>query len=286
MGSQSLPRSIFVEPVPQRYRERVREACLQVLNRCDDLLAIVLIGSVAEGDFVPESDVDLLCVKEEKLPWEEQREIKEQLDEQVQLIFFDRKTLAFHFQHRTTMAHAVLRGKILYEVENYIGERRSDTLGLPDRGWMKNWFLHWLKLYGFAIGGVDRSEGWHRKYCDRTRHDHTDDTLARVAVNFCILFLEIQGLVPTTKSQILRHFRDTVDDQALIEGLELALVVSRQERWMTYEEGKTVAQVAAWLRGQLIGHLKPTAEDLKEMEQIEAVLHRREAMNEGAVEKR
>lgn len=228
--------------------------------------ALVLIGSVAEGGFCPESDIDLLCVKKGKTPWEEQRKIHEPLDSLVQLIFFDEATFNFHFEKRTTMAHSIKKGIVLYEVEEFVSNILSKEMGPPDKEWMKNWTLHWLRFYQYGVDDIERSKEWHQKYCDEECICHINDIIARVVVNFSILFLETHGIVPTTKSQIQRHFEMKINDEKLVAGMRLALIISRQGRYLSYEEALSVAHVAKKLRTELISNLGLTCEDLMSKE--------------------
>ena len=75
--------TLHLQNVPTAYREMAAGACRHLLEHYTDIQAIVLIGSVATGDFVPESDVDLLRVKETPLRAKEQWEVKKPLDEKV-----------------------------------------------------------------------------------------------------------------------------------------------------------------------------------------------------------
>lgn len=270
-----------LDRVPEPYRKIVGEACERVLRPYDDIRGLVLIGSVAEGDFGPESDVDLLCIKGERIGWEEQRKATEGLDDRVQCIFFSEEMFQSHLEKRTTMAHSVLRGTILYEAGDYV-RGLDPNLGLPDREWMKAWFVHWLRLYEYGMGDVEREEAWHKTHCDEERCVcHVEDTIARVVVNLAILFLETRGVVPTTKNQIRRHFEEQVGDEALRVGLCRALSVSREERWMDYSEAQPVVHVATWLRDQLMEAFQPSPEDLREVEATRKVIQEiREEMEE------
>jgi len=254
--------------------------CERILSRYDDVVAIVLIGSVAEGDFVPESDVDILCIRREKTPWEEQRKIGEGLDERIQCIFFTEEMFQSHLNQRTTMAHSVLRGAMLYEAESTISKLKSE-LDLPDRAWMKRWFVHWLDFYEFGMRDVERAKEGHLKHCTEEECQcWIEDSLARSAVNMAILFVETKGIVPTTKKQIQRHFRDQVEDEHLNTGLALALRVSREDRSMNYNEARSVAHVAGWLRDRLMEILQPTAEDLEHIVKLKEIMERADEKSE------
>jgi predicted nucleotidyltransferase len=253
---------LFLEAVPQEYQPIVFDACQRILDCCDDVCALILIGSVAEGDFGSESDVDLLCVKKEKISFQEQREITKPLDSRMQVIFFDEITFHSHFEKRTTMAHSVKNGVIIYENKEFASNFLKTDIGLPTKEWMKDWTLHWLRFYELGMDDIAGAEEWHQKYCDEKCTCHISEIIARVVVNLSILFLETHGIVPTTKSKIKQHFEMKISDEKLVAGVRLALTVSRQERYLNYDEAKLIAYAAKWLRDELISILKLTCEDL------------------------
>jgi len=254
---------IILKDVPKEYQQIVFNACQRILDCCDDVYALVIIGSVAEGDFCPESDIDLLCVKQEKISFQKQREIVEPLDNQVQAIFFNKAIFQSHFEKRTTMAHSVKNGIIVYEKEGFVSNCLKTDIELPTKEWMRDWTLHWLRFYEFGMDDIARSEEWHQKYCNEECTCHISELIARVVVNLAILFLETHGIVPTTKSKIKRYFEMKISDAKLVSGVRLALTVSRQERFINYDEAKLVAHVAKWLRNEVISTLKLTCEDLE-----------------------
>ena len=79
--------------------------------------------------------------------------------------------------------------------------------------------------------------------------------LARECVNFAILYLELKGIVPTTKQQIVSAFLNLGRDE-VVAGLKAAFVTYREDREMNWEEGEVVAKIAMWLRGRLRQRLK------------------------------
>ena len=196
------------------------------------------------------------------IDFKKQREIVEPLDSRIQAIFFDEAMFQSHFEKRTTMAHSVKNGIILYEKEAFVSNFLKTDIGLPTKEWMKDWTLHWLRFYEWGMDDIARSEEWHQKYCEKECVCHISELIARVVVNLSILFLETDGIVPTTKSKIKRHFEMRISDEKLVAGVRLALIVSRQERFLDYDEAKLVAHAAKWLRNELISILKLTCGDL------------------------
>ena len=264
--------TLHLQNVPTAYREMAAGACRHLLEHYTDIQAIVLIGSVATGDFVPESDVDLLRVKETPLRAKEQWEVKKPLDEKVKLIFFDVARFKEHTDQRTTMAHSAASGVVLYEKHGFLQPFFKEPLGLPTREWMAGWFVHWLRFYEYSIRDIRRAEEWHREYCGTECTCHISDTLARTVVNFAILFLETQGVVPTTKKQIQQCFQEKVADTGLNTALVLALTISREERSLDYPEGIQLESLADWLHKRLFAVLKPGEEALKEIRRLRELL--------------
>ncbi len=264
--------ALHTQNIPTAYREMVTDACRHLLAHYTDTQAIVLIGSVATGDFVPESDVDVLCVKETSVRFKEQGEIQAQLDKKVQLIFFDVARFKEHFVQRTTMAHSVARGMVLYEKEGFLQPFFKEPLGLPTHEWMGGWFVHWLRFYEYGMQDMRRAEAWHRERCGTECTCYISDNLARAVVNFAILFLETQGVVPTSKRQIQSGFQEKVIDGRLNVALTLALTISRQERSMDYQEGVQLKHLADWQHERLLASLNPTEEALEEIRRLRKLL--------------
>ena len=79
--------------------------------------------------------------------------------------------------------------------------------------------------------------------------------LARACVNFAILYLELKGIVPTTKKQIVSGFLHLGRDD-VVAGLKMAFMAYREDREINREEGEVVAKTAMWLRARLRQRLK------------------------------
>ena len=79
--------------------------------------------------------------------------------------------------------------------------------------------------------------------------------LARACVNFAILYLELKGIVPTTKKQIVSAFLNLGRAEVVV-GLKAAFISYREDREMSWEEEEVVAKTAMWLRGRLRQRLK------------------------------
>ena len=248
-------RSSSIRSLPPIFRRTIQKARATIPKIYSDTLCLVLIGSVAEGDFKTDSDVDIVWVKRRKLGFEKLHEFQQELGERIQLILFNRKQLEEHVRNSTTMAHAIQNGVVLYTNGSAITRLLEQEITLPDREWMKRWFEHWLRYYRMGLRDIRRNKGWHKKYCRERCMCEVGDYLARAAVNFAILFCELHGFVPTTKDQVLKGFRKYGRND-FASGLRVALRVSRQERNMSRKEAETVHPTARWLRDTLARRLR------------------------------
>ena len=241
--------------LPPIFQRAVQRAQTEIPKAYPDTLCLVLIGSVAEGDFKKDSDVDIVWVKSRRLGFRRVHECERSLGDRIQLVLFNRKQLEDHFKKSTTMAHAMKNGIILYTKGDSITRILDKEIALPDREWMRSWFEHWMRLYRMGLRDIRRNKGWHKRYCQKRCMCEVGDYLARAAVNFAILFSELHGFVPTTKDKVLKGFRK-FGRKDLIAGLRIALRVSRQKRPMSRKEAETVKLTARWLRDTLARRLR------------------------------
>jgi predicted nucleotidyltransferase len=241
--------------LPPIFQRAIQKAKTTIPKAYPDTLCLVLIGSVAEGDFKTDSDVDIVWVKSRKLGFQKLYEFERSLGERTQLVLFNRKGLEEHFTKSTTMAHAIKNGIVLYTHGNSITRILDQEITVPDREWMKGWFEHWTRFYRMGLRDIRRNRGWHKRFCQKRCVCEVSDCLARATVNFAILFSELHGSVPTTKVKVLKGFR-TFGRTDLISGLRIALRVSRQKRPMSRKEAETVKRTAKWLRDTLARRLR------------------------------
>jgi predicted nucleotidyltransferase len=236
--------------IPATLKERVEGVKRRILRDYPDTIGLVLIGSVAEGDFKTDSDIDIVWIKRRKITHKRLFAFEQALDEKIQIVLFNRRQLREHFRYSTTMAHSIKNGVILYQDGDYITGLLQKELTLPDREWMKKWFKHWIFFYRMGLRDLRRSKRWHKRFCRRGCTCEVGDYLARAAVNFTILFLELHGLVPTTKNKILKGFR-RFGKEDLVSSLEVALEASRQHRPLSKEEAEAIHPTLRWLRDTL-----------------------------------
>lgn len=254
--------------IPAQFKKAVLQAKKRILTRPIDVKALVVIGSVAEGDFQEDSDIDLVCVIGERISFDTIKELTGGLGDRIQLVPLSEEAFRSHFENCSTMAHSIQRGIVLYQKDGFLKPFLEKSLSLPKHEWMRGWFLHWMRFYYMGLRDRRFTRELHTKYCQEECHCHVSDILARVAVNLAILYLETKGVVPTTKRQIWEHSRRMFRSEVNLKGLRVALEVSHQDRDMNLPETEEVLKLASWLRRNLAKKLGVKKEDLKEMRRI------------------
>ena len=134
-----------------------------LLSQYKNTRGIVVIGSVADGTYNKTSDIDLVWIKNRPLGYKKQFRIEEDLERiserKIQLVPFSTKQIQWHFQHSTTMAHAIQKGIVVYIKENgLMSVLLKKKLGHPTQEWMKSWFEHWLTRYRWAKESIRREK--------------------------------------------------------------------------------------------------------------------------------
>jgi len=216
----------------------------------------VLIGSLAEGGYTEESDVDLVWIVRGPLRRRWWREMELPSERRVQVIPLLLRGVAWHFARRTTLAHSIQRGLPIYDPEGRAAALQARPLALPDPEWMRGWFEHWQRFYEMGIWELRRARRWQRKYGNE-HPGSVSDILARVAVNFAILLLETEGIVPTCKRALGEGFQRLTRGEKLRQAMETALEVHRQEREMRLEEVDLILYLLRWLHRRLRQALMP-----------------------------
>ena len=234
----------------QEVQDVLRLVCERIIDSYPSTRAIVLIGSRAEGEYQKNSDLDLVWIHNRSFSRYKIYELSEGFVPEVQIVPFTKKLLNEHFRLSTTMAHSIQKGIVLFNPNNYMGPYLSRQLTLPSREWIKNWFHHWEVFYRWGQRERRRNLRFHRKYCGEECYCMIPNYLARACVNFAILYLELKGIVPTTKKQIISGFLH-LGRGDVVAGLKTAFMTYREDREMNWEEGVVVAKTAMWLRARL-----------------------------------
>ncbi|MFW6129502.1 MAG: nucleotidyltransferase family protein [Candidatus Aminicenantaceae bacterium] len=250
-----------IKELPEKFESTVTEVASLLLARYKDTRAIITIGSFADGTYNKKSDIDLVWIKSRKLDYKKQFRIEEELerisDRKIQLVPFSSKQIRWHFQHSTTMAHAIQKGIIIYGKENgLMSALLKKKLDHPTQEWMKSWFEHWQTRYRWAKDSIRREKRLHKKFCKTECTCTFFDDIARVAVNFAILYLETRKIIPLSKKQIMVHFEKCLSPRSssstnVLKGLALAIELSGRDRFLKASEIEQILLCTNWLEKKL-----------------------------------
>lgn len=235
-----------IKELPKKFESSVAEIASYLLSHYKDTRGIIVIGSVADGTYNKTSDIDLVWIKSRPLGYKKQFRIEEDLerisDRKIQLVPFSSKQIRWHFQHSTTMAHAIHKGIVIYGKENgLMSAFLKKKLGHPTQEWMKSWFEHWQTRYRWAKDSIRREKRFHKKFCKTECICTFYDDIARVAVNFAILYLETRNIIPLSKKRIMHYFEKCLSPRFttstnVLKGLRLALELSGRDRFLKTSE--------------------------------------------------
>lgn len=229
--------------IPDDVLNEIKIIYRRLKRRYKGLLAIILIGSFAEGNHEKDSDIDMVFIRAGRRYHSGLLDITEGAKRRIQLIPFNKKQLDYYFKNSTTMAYAIQRGKIIYEKGGFLRKYYTWLLGFPSHVWMKDWFNHWIDKYSYGVKDFKRSK--------RTDFDYVTDCLSRAVVNFGILFVETKGCIPTTKKDLERCFNKKVEDKRIREGFKIAIQAHHEDRDVSLTEAEKLLYTGQFLKGEL-----------------------------------
>jgi predicted nucleotidyltransferase len=248
--------------VPGRFQGIVNDVVRKILSIRSDIRAVIVIGSVAKGDYADDSDVDIVCVTRDKLNRKERFALMQSVSKRVQLVPFFKEELDKHFQNATTMAHSIQKGLVVYEKGGFLEPYLNISFDLPSVVWLKEWFVHWLEFYYMGLLDLARERKFHERFCNEECHCFISDNLPRAAVNFAMLYLEVKGTVPVSKGEIREGIKGQIADDIMV-GLKTALQVCHEERDMVYDEAVAIEKTATWLKERLIEALRLSDKEME-----------------------
>lgn len=205
----------WLQGLPERFRTTVEGVTRDMLNAHPDILAMMVVGSLAEGEYDEHSDVDVLYVREPMIPTDEIVEIRKPWP-LVHFIYHSRASLKRHFSTSNTMAWSIKRGIVLRDPQRVLTPFRARTLDAPSKEWIRS----------------------HAQEVAEWSNDK--DGLRKKMINFGILYLELMGIVPTTKRQLGKHFLEQVPDDILLAGMRIAIERGRSPEDYSADEARTL----------------------------------------------
>lgn len=257
--------SVGVRELPQPYRAAARAMCRAILRRYPRTAAFVVIGSVADGSWQPDSDLDLVWV----LRGRRRKHWREELDYHdegvVELVPLELAGLKRQFALRSPMAHAIQRGIVLYDQDRLVERFRRRRLGPPTRQWMREWFDFFCRRFDYGLTSYRVSKRFHRRFCRRRCVCEISEVLHRAVLNLARLLLATAGLVPNSKAELRRHYPYVVRSPRRRRAMETALAAHHEKRELGLREAAELVRLGRWLRGRLVRVLgKPGASTVRQ----------------------
>lgn len=253
--------------IPIKLKSTVNRARELLLSKYRDSKAVCIIGSVADGTFNKSSDIDFVWIKNHPIDWKRWFKLEEELNSKnkspkIQLVPFTPQQVLEHFNNSSTMAHSIQKGIFICGREDkFISKLLKRKLSLPTKEWMRHWFEHWLKIYRWAKDSIKREKRFHKRFCKTKCYCSVLNDIARVTVNFAILCLETNQIVPTSKAQIIKSIRNYSLPEDVFRGLKLALKFSSKDRFLTLEKADEILFSATWFKRRLSKKLEAQSED-------------------------
>lgn len=220
------------------------------------ILGISVIGSSTCSDWEEGSDIDLVILEERPIDYltfnRLEEELKPSIDVRVQLIPIELDYLYnYHLKNRTTMAHSIRRGRILFDGDGYFKPFLALTdHDLPTREWIKAYFLKFVNVHGFALTYIEKKEAWHKKCAIDSLGEYNNE-VCRAIVNYSILYLELNGFIPTTKRQIIRGLKKEEIPWAVLKDVERSMSIRREDRLLRADELESMCTCALYLKDTL-----------------------------------
>lgn len=223
MDSRFLRSSIaWLETLPERLRSTVVGVAGEILDGYPDTLSIVVIGSVAEGVYDDVSDVDMLYVREEKIPNEVIVRIKETWP-LAQFIVRTPGKLLRELQEGSIAAWSVKRGVVLYDPQRVIRRSFRQEPRLPSGQWI-------LQRLEYVTSWPSDVEGLRKKL-----------------LNLGVLMLARRGVVVTTKHQLRHDFPRHIRQPLLCMAIDFATMRQPSARGRYVREARMLAEAVAVL---------------------------------------
>lgn len=225
--------------------------------------AFVIIGSVADGSWEENSDVDLVWVLRGKRRKRWHRELDYDYSGVVELVTLNVSELKRHFARHSSMAHSLQNGLVLYDPSGLMPPLLHRSLGQPTQEWRDEALSFFLQRLDWGIDLYKRSLNFHRRCCAEECHCHVSEILTRAVFNLARLLLIFRGIVPNSKRDFRLHYPAHLHSRRLRYALEIALTAHHEKRDLSLDEAKELILLGRRLRQRLIraSTIKPNSEE-------------------------
>ena len=188
----------WLESLPDATRQTIVGVTQSILESYPDILATIVVGSMATGDYDEHSDVDYAFVRDQRIPKPDIIRIR-QPHPRIHFISYLPSTLAEHFNTGTMMAWAVKQGRIVHDPHGLLRDYLARPLSNPPFAWIAE--------------RLEYVTGW------------PDDAkkLSLKTINLAMLFLATQGIVRVTKASTGRQIAAHPCHEATKRAVEVAM---------------------------------------------------------------
>jgi len=128
---------VDVIAIPAPFRNETAAMLKRLLREFPRTVGLYLIGSMADGTWEPDSDVDIVWIysgRQKRRWWDI---IERDPESRIQLVPFNLTHVRKHFKIGSPMAHALRAGMPLYDPTGRHAVWRRRPLGLPARSWIE-----------------------------------------------------------------------------------------------------------------------------------------------------
>ena len=210
----------WLDALPQRFQVTIEGVVGDILDYYGDTLTIAVIGSVAEGVYDDESDVDIFYLRDEFIPDGDIIRIKGRWP-LAQFIARTPCSLGETWNHGTVWAWAIKRGMVLYDPQEVLRRQCKHVIPPPSASWA----VEIVQRAAVQRGGDRAQQG----------------TLLELGR----LWLLLHGVVATTRLQLRQSFETHNTDVLLRTAIKL--VTKRTTKEYSQEQRRLLAQATEQL---------------------------------------
>ncbi|MEW6357334.1 MAG: nucleotidyltransferase domain-containing protein [Planctomycetota bacterium] len=246
---------IYISRLPSPYRRPVQAMCRRILRQYPNTAAFVVIGSVADGSWAPDSDADLVWVISGRRRKKWHDELDYDYEGVVELVTMNLTSLKEEFAQHSPMSRSIQRGIVLYDPRGIMARLRQVRLGPPTREWMDKWWSFFSHRLDWGMDSYRQARRMHRRFCRDRCTCQITEVLTRAVVNLARVLLATEGVVAISKAGMRPVSPAVLRGPRLREAMEIALKAHHEKRDLALPEAAELAYLGRWLRKRLAGIL-------------------------------
>jgi len=226
--------------------------CRLILSHYPNTLAFCVIGSVADGTWENDSDVDLVWILRGRRRKQWQEELGYDYAGRVELVPLNIKELKRHHAQNSSLWHSIYSGLVIMDCTGLLEQLRRRPPALPSAEWKREWFEFFSHRLDWGIDHYRHILQFHKKYCDGDScFCQVSEVLTRAVVNLARLLLIEHGLMPNSKAQMRAMIPAHFPSRRQQAALEVALRAHHEKRDLSLEEARELMNLGQYLRRRL-----------------------------------